>query len=444
MRILQQAVKMLRKTPLCDHCLGRQFALLGHGIGNDERGRAIKLALLLEVHFQAASNEKRALNILNILSINGFLEDANYVLEQMGQKSDQIVDQRTCYLCENKFDDYGELCEKALLQLGKYEYRNFLVGVELPKRTEEREDEFRSAFGVRWGEDMRNEFARIVGKRIAESVQKDVEFKKPEIVVLVNPFTSEVRLQVNPLFVRGRYRKLARGIPQSKWYCSNCRGKGCFKCGFTGKMYSESVEEFIGKPFLEATGGLASSFHAAGREDIDVLMLGSGRPFVLEISKPVTRNLDLARMRKVINDRSKDKVEISSLRLVDRDEIRRLKKGESTQKEYRVLIEFEEEITQRKLDLARKRLAGALILQQTPLRVMHRRADLTREKYIYGLDVKKMTPKRAEMKIRCQGGLYVKELVTGDEGRTKPSISSILRNPARPLKLDVLRVVLGD
>ncbi len=435
---------MLRKTPLCDHCLGRQFALLGHGIGNDERGRAIKLALLLEVHFQAASNEKRAMNILNILSINGFLEDANYVLEQMGQKSDQTVHQRTCYLCENKFDDYGELAEKALLQLDKYEYRNFLVGVELPKRAEEREDEFRSAFGVRWGEDMRNEFARIVGKRIAESVQKDVEFKKPEIVVLVNPFTSEVRLQVNPLFVRGRYRKLARGIPQSKWYCSNCRGKGCFKCGFTGKMYPESVEEFIGKPFLEATGGLASSFHAAGREDIDVLMLGSGRPFVLEISKPVTRNLDLARMRKVIKDRSKDKVEVSSLRLVDRDEIRRLKKGESTQKEYRVLIEFEEEITQRKLDSARKRLAGALILQQTPLRVLHRRADLTREKYIYGLDVEKMTPKRAEMKIRCQGGLYVKELVTGDEGRTKPSISSILRNPARPLKLDVLRVVLGD
>jgi tRNA pseudouridine synthase 10 len=48
------------------------------------------------------------------------------------------------------------------------------------------------------------------------------------------------------------------------------------------------------------------------------------------------------------------------------------------------------------------------------------------------------------MKIRCQGGLYVKELVTGDEGRTVPSVSEILDNKARPMKLDVLSVIMAD
>jgi tRNA pseudouridine synthase 10 len=48
------------------------------------------------------------------------------------------------------------------------------------------------------------------------------------------------------------------------------------------------------------------------------------------------------------------------------------------------------------------------------------------------------------MKIRCQGGLYVKELVTGDEGRTTPSVSEILKNKAKPIKLDVLNVIIGD
>jgi len=85
-----------------------------------------------------------------------------------------------------------------------------------------------------------------------------------------------------------------------------------------------------------------------------------------------------------------------------------------------------------------------LIKQQTPLRVLHRRADLIREKYIYEVKVKKLSLKRAEMKIRCQGGLYVKELVSGDEGRTTPSVSELLENRAKPLKLDVLNVIMDD
>jgi len=56
--------------------------------------------------------------------------------------------------------------------------------------------------------------------------------------------------------------------------------------------------------------------------------------------------------------------------------------------------------------------------------------------------VRRLSPKKAEMKVRCQGGLYVKELVTGDDGRTSPSVSEILRQRAKPIKLDVLNVIV--
>ncbi|RJS67986.1 tRNA pseudouridine(54/55) synthase Pus10, partial [Candidatus Bathyarchaeota archaeon] len=49
---------------------------------------------------------------------------------------------------------------------------------------------------------------------------------------------------------------------------------------------------------------------------------------------------------------------------------------------------------------------------------------------------------RAEIKIRCQGGLYIKELVTGDNGRTNPNISSLIKVKAVPKELDVLNVVV--
>jgi tRNA pseudouridine synthase 10 len=171
-------------------------------------------------------------------------------------------------------------------------------------------------------------------------------------------------------------------------------------------------------------------------------MLGNGRPFVIEISKPKKRFLDLKTLEVAVNANAAGKVEVSGFRFTNRDVVRRLKKGESAQKEYRVLIDFEDAISEEGLRLLEEQLSGISIKQQTPLRVLHRRADLVREKYIYEVKVKKVSLKRAEMKIRCQGGLYVKELVSGDEGRTTPNVSELLGNRAKPLKLDVLKVIM--
>ncbi len=444
MEILQKALAMLEKHALCDHCLGRQFALLGHGVENDERGKSVKLALTLIAHAEHSSDSEKSTKELKILAANGFSKAALETLEQT-KKHVPLEDlKKTCFLCEDSFCKVDVLVERALSLLEDYEYSDFLVGTELPTTVEEREDEFRAEFDVQHGEDLRNEFGRLIGKRVAESNGKPVDFMRPEIVILANPFEGKVRLQVNPLFVAGRYRKLVRGIPQSKWFCSKCRGKGCKKCNWTGKMYPESVEEIIAKRILEDTGGSKSSFHAAGREDIDARMLGSGRPFVIEIAEPKKRFLNIKKLEKAVNAFGGRKVKVSGLKLADKHSVRQLKKGESTQKEYRVLMEFDNRISSKDIQMLKEKLTNISIDQKTPVRVLHRRADLNREKYIYDVNIRKMAPKKAEMKIRCQGGLYVKELVTGDEGRTTPSVTGILNNKAKPLKLDVLKVIMKE
>jgi tRNA pseudouridine synthase 10 len=441
MNILQKSLEMIEKHPLCDHCLGRQFALLGHGVENDERGKSIKLVLALEANEESLTNVE-GVKFLKTLATNGFSRTAQELLQKMKKRQSKKMFAKQCFLCEDKFKSVESLAKEALGLLETYEYNNFLVGTELPVGVEEREDEFKAEFTTDYGESMRNEFGRLMGKRIAEGNGKTVEFMKPDIVVLVNPYAETVRLQINPLFVAGRYRKFVRDIPQSKWFCSECRGRGCEKCNWTGKMYAESVEEIIGKPFLDATGGAKSSFHASGREDIDARMLGSGRPFVIEITRPKQRFLDLKRLQEQVNAHGKGKVAVSGLRLADKDIVRRLKRGESTQKEYRVVVEFENAVATKDIDYLRNKLRNSMITQKTPLRVLHRRADLTRERYIYDVDIKKLSLRKIEMKLRCQGGLYVKELVTGDEGRTTPSVSKILENEAKPLKLDVLNVIM--
>jgi len=439
MEILEKAQRMLEKHPLCNHCLGRQFALLGYGLDNKKRGEILKLLLTMKGHQQAIAKQKTGIALLKTLATNGSFDMAIEILKKMRRKPGE---KRQCYLCESRFNSIRNLVDSALKKLQNYEFSSFLVGIELPTEVEEREDEFKAEFEVEHGESMRNEFSREIGKEISETTGKTVNYKRPDIVILVNPFSNQVHLQVNSLLIAGRYRKLVRGIPQSRWLCTKCGGKGCQRCNWTGKMYPESVEEIIGKPALEITQGEDIAFHGAGREDIDARMLGRGRPFVVEIKKPKRRFIDLQSLAQTINERAQGKVEVSNLRFATKDTVRKLKKTESAQKLYKAIVEFEKPVSKEKLAELAKILSNTVIRQQTPKRVLHRRADKAREKYIYEAKVKRLKPNKIEMKIRCQGGLYIKELITGDEGRTSPSVAEILNVKAKPLELDVLNVIM--
>jgi len=439
--ILEKAQRMLEKYPLCNHCLGRQFALLAYGLDNQRRGEALKLLLTMKAHQLALDKKKTGFTLLKTLATNGSSDMAAEILRKMKKKANE---KKRCHLCDGRFDSLQALVNRSVEELQHYEHATFLVGVELPTEVEEREDEFKAEFEVKHGESARNAFSREIGKRIAEVTGKAADYKKPDVVVLLGPFKKQVSVQVNPLYIKGRYRKLVRGIPQSRWLCSKCHGKGCERCNWTGKMYPESVEEIIGEPVREQTHGEDIALHGAGREDIDARMLGPGRPFVIEVKKPKKRFLDLYRLAKTINEMAHGKVKVSSLRFANKDSVRRLKKTEAAQKIYRAIVEFDKPVSDEDLKQLEKKLEKAVVRQQTPRRVLHRRADLVREKHIYAAKVKRLTPNRIELKLKCQGGLYIKELINGDEGRTTPSIAEIVGAPALALELDVLNVIMME
>jgi len=439
MEILEKAQRMLERYPLCSHCLGRQFALLGHGLSNKERGEAIKTLLTMKGHQLALAGMEAGINLLKALAVNGASKMAARILQRLGVEAGAA---RECYLCGGAFKAIDDLVRMALERLEGYEFANFLVGVRLPREVEEREDEFKAEFGVEHGESMRNEFSREIGKRISQITQKPVEYRKPDIIVLVNPFTRQVLLQVNPLYIAGRYRKLVRGIPQARWICVRCGGRGCPRCNWTGKMYPDSVEELIGEPTLEMTLGEDIAFHASGREDVDARMLGTGRPFVIEVKRPKRRFINLQELTNAINEHAQGKVEVLNLQFADRDVVRKIKQAEGSEKVYRVIVEFERPISDEELKTLENALSNTTIRQQTPLRVLHRRADRIREKHIYEAKIKRLTHNRIEMTLRCQGGLYIKELITGDEGRTRPSVFEILGVKPTHIELDVLDVIM--
>ena len=432
--LLDDVKKILSKYALCDNCLGRQFGGLARGVTNKERGYASKLALTLEAHMALRRGDSAGEAVLKVVASNGgHTPAANVVGGEPGKK--------TCYLCGGMLAEVQEYAKEVAKSLEGYSFNNFLMGVRISGEVAEREDKLRAEFGIEYGESLKMECSREIGKEVSRLTGKEVEFNRPDIVVTLDLPGSKIHVRSMPLYILGRYRKMVRGIPQSRWDCVHCGGRCCEVCHGTGKIYPISVEEIITGPVLAATGGISTKFHGAGREDVDAIVTGNGRPFVVEVKEAKNRNPDLKALESTINENGGGRVGVMKLEFSDKKTVRSLKeKAKIAEKTYRALVETERKVTKRDLAKLEKSFNGCLINQYTPKRVMHRRADKLRVKRVYEMLAKKIGDKRVELVVRCQGGLYVKELISGDEGRTRPSVSDVLGFGARCVELDVTSV----
>lgn len=410
MTILDTARKIIHEGPVCDHCLGRQFAKLSTGLSNDQRGAAIKLVLAM----QSGAEKDTGLS------------------EELAKSSEN-----KCWVCNNLFLHLDTWAGKAVQALSDYEYENFLVGTKMTGLLAENEEIVWAQSGTTFAEPVKTELNREVGKRIEKLTGKKANLKKPQVVALLDLENDKVELEVNSLYIYGRYRKLIRGIPQTRWPCRECGGSGCQRCGNTGRMYQESVDEHMKQPLMEAALCEDTAFHGAGREDIDALMLGDGRPFVVEAKKPHKRSLDLGALETEINRRANGKIEVTGLKYVESETVEQLKSMKAD-KVYRARIEHN--TTEEKLKSSLNIISKTPIKQKTPTRVLHRRADLERTRRVHLAGLESFDAGIAVIVIHCEGGLYVKELVSGDSGRTVPSIASLTQSEAKVIELDVIKV----
>ena len=378
---------------LCDACLGRLFGKLGHGHTKEERRRVVRPAAKI-----AAA---------------------------------------PCWVCDGLAARYDRLAELVAKKLAPWDYDTFRIGSKVDPEVQAREESLWSELGLAGPEPQKSEVNREGGKRVCDVVGKEPSLEGSDVVAVVDPSFDHVDLQVNPLFLRGRYRKLVRGIPQTRWPCHRCRGKGCAKCGGTGKMYPTSVEEILAAEVMRECGGTGHALHGMGREDVDARMLGTGRPFVLEIKEPRKRHVDLAAARERVN--ASGAVEVDGFRPATRKDVVAVK-SDRADKTYRVLVRFASPVDEAKLKKEMIILEAQPIAQRTPIRVVHRRADTTRHRSVKRADVLSTDGRTAELRFTAEAGAYIKELVHGDQGRTSPSLADRLGVACEVLELDVVDI----
>ena len=231
-----------------------------------------------------------------------------------------------CPFCENLFEEVDLLTDIIYDSISPYQFKRLQLGARFPKSQIEEEDTQRKRYGAGGCDGLKTGLVAEIAKRLNQRLE-DVTLvnDKPQILALIDVLTLSVDLDVRAHYLYGRYRKLERGIPQTRWPCRACKGRGCERCDMTGLQYKKSVQDLIGNPLLPVFGSEEHAFHGMGREDIDVRCMGRGRPFVIEMKEPKLRKTDPIEMMKLINDNAEGSIEITGLRDSTRSEVVRLK-----------------------------------------------------------------------------------------------------------------------
>lgn len=297
------------------------------------------------------------------------------------------------------------------------EYNTFATSLKLPEKVvREEENGFRGegivgkeALKTKLSREIREQLEKMSGKKM--NLDGDVTFKFD-----LERMAADV--DINPLFLLCKYRKLARGYSQTRWDKYN------------------SVEKYVVKAAKELYGCSNAFLHGSGREDVDVRMLGDGRICTVEIVEPKRRNADVKELEKRVNELSGKNVELTVIRQVRKEYVWIVKEAHFD-KEYEAEVEFEKDADETML---KKIMEISELEQQTPIRVGHRRANLVRKKNVLGMEVMGRQGNRAKFRIRAEAGTYIKELISGDGGRTRPSFASVAGCGARCVALDVIKV----
>ncbi len=284
--------KHLVRIGTCDHCLGR--------LGGKKR---------FEQSIEESGTEIRSA-----------------VVERDSHLVNAREEEPLCPFCENLFEESELLADIIFDNIAPYELSRLQLGARIPKDQIQDEEDLRKRFGAGGSDALKSSLVQAIAQHLNKKLENvKLVNDKPQILALIDVLTLTVELDIRAHYLYGRYMKLERGIPQTRWPCRACKGRGCERCDQTGLQYKKSVQDLIGNPLLDMFQAKEHAFHGMGREDIDVRCMGRGRPFVIEMKEPKLRSVDVVKAMEQINTSAEGSIQITGLRDSNRSEVVRVK-----------------------------------------------------------------------------------------------------------------------
>ncbi len=377
-----------------------------------------------------------------------------------------------CFICHGLMDHIPRLASEALGKSAGKEWDSFLVQTTFGREVLLREEAVFDEEPLDGAMAIKNQCNRIAIDYLVQASGKPFH-PQGDMSFVLDFIHMAGKANPTNLYIFGHYLKKTRTYCQHDWACSACRGRGCRVCNFHKQNYP-SIEGALRGVFAPAFGASDAHLHASGREDVDVMHLEGGRPFVLELVHPAKRTADLPALAAQVA--TLHPLEVLGLKYCSLSWVEMVCNSHFD-KHYRAWVvpgppepgpvhasaaplqsgpaqvpaaPKVADAPVRPLPKSRpfspddlnKLLARTpvFINQQTPVRVMGRRSDLVRARRVYEIKPVSISKDEWVLDIFAEAGTYIKEFVHSDQGRTVPSVSGILGFPCRCKQLDVMGV----
>jgi tRNA pseudouridine synthase 10 len=281
-------------------------------------------------------------------------------------------------------------------------------------------------------------------KKFSEVTKKRIDILHPDLTINLQ-FQKNTSLEINtkmrPLIMLGRYIKKNRGIPQRSGGEHNSGNEVCIQskpyhivsqtprqASVIRTLEDASIQSIISKEILRITKGEALKFSWIGSEDENSLVLGSGRPFFVQIRNPKTIHLNQKTLRfqeygLFVN------IEEFFERLPEQP-VQFIAKT-------RIVIQASRQIG-KEGGLKIKSLANSIVVFQN-----QKNKSRSSAKRIYSIDIVKINNKIFELDVIADGGLAIKQFVEGRE-YISPNISAVANLQCKCLLFDILDIRIKE
>lgn len=307
-----------------------------------------------------------------------------------------------------------------------YEFRTFQIGVSLPFSYIEREDNIRSRLRVKGRNSIKNQLLANLREMFTHALKKEMDYVSPDLRIdLVINEDNEFFFNIipTPIVLACKYLKMRRGIPQKHKGLAITRDQLLEDDSQSDNSFS--LEEVVSEYLKQLTSGVKVKFSWIGGEDKESLVLGKGRPFFAEITKP---------KRRIITEHNislKEKgIELFVLSASKNLPQYPMKFDSMT----RISIIAERLVSNKELECLPS-LSGRKIWFRNKKRIISRN--------VHSVKVGKIDGKNFELEIIAEGGLHIKQFVGGKE-YCDPNISAILGLRCECLNFDIIDVWLRD
>jgi tRNA pseudouridine synthase 10 len=339
-------------------------------------------------------------------------------------------EKKECNICKNLFQKTIITIRNDIINSYQFVNANsnktIEIGSTIPFKLFEKEDNLRSLFKIKGVPNIKNHYNAIIRYEVIKETGFSLNHLNPDIrieIIVDNKLNYEIKYKTKEILLLGRYNKYQRGLIQ-RFKKNNMNNN---EQGFVDNYNTHentTIEDIILEFLYNQSGSKDIKIGWSGSEDKDSLVLGNGRPFIVKINSPQSR--DFQKMFDI-----KDKLSLNFQEIAANDS--------RIYDKYKIQVKTLIRVIEDSLEKADLEKIIFKLIGETKYQMKNKIV----KKKIYSSSYKIIDKKNFEMNLVLDNGIPIKQLIGGDEF-IEPCLSNLLNKKCECVFFDIYNIILNN